>query len=88
MKVWKAMNIKDRISLILSVFQNGEELTASEIAERLKGKGVEVSPHAVSGFIWKYMEFKYLRKIRRRDPRVDYISLRTFWRRIQGGKGS
>lgn len=72
---------KKRVSLVLSVFDSGEELMAKEIAERLMERhGVDVKLQTLVAFIRGYMEHRYLKKVRKEDEEGN---LRTYWRVIR-----
>ncbi|WP_457753931.1 hypothetical protein [Thermococcus sp.] len=79
---WKWLSVKRRKEYILSIFGKGEELTATEIVQRLEKKGIEVpSPQAVSSFIRNHLEHSKLRRVRRKGK---YGTPTTFWRLING----
>jgi len=83
---WKRLSKTKKTSLVLSVFENGEELTATEILQRLRDKGVDISltPAGLGSWLRLHMEFKYLQKVRKPDPENWYNAghNRTFWKLI------
>ncbi len=83
---WKRLSKTKKTSLVLSVFENGEELTATEILQRLRDKGVDISltPAGLGSWLRLHMEFKYLKRVRRTVPGDSNWKSqnRTFWRVI------
>jgi repressor of nif and glnA expression len=60
--VKKFKNIHDKLSNILSVFGNGESLSAREISDRVAAMGYRVSEAHLRTFIYHNMLYKYLTK--------------------------
>jgi len=86
MQKWKRLSKARKISLILSLFNNGEELTATEILQRLRDRGVQIdqTPSSFAYWLRLHMEFKHLKRVRKPDPENSGFKSqnRTFWKLI------
>ncbi len=75
---WKRLNKRQREKIVLSFFDNPEkELTAAEIVELLKQRGITPpSRHQLAFWLRNNMKYKYLecRRKNKDDPR-------RYWRR-------
>ena len=70
MKSWDRLHHKEKLRLVLSVVHPGEELTATEIIQRISEHGVEPpTPQKLGLFLRRFLEFKHFEKLRERDSR-------------------
>ncbi len=79
MSSWEQLRFKQKIEIILSVYdRSGEKLRAQEMVDRIRKLGIEPpTPQKLGMFIRRYLEYKYLERVRERDNHGHPI---TYWR--------
>jgi hypothetical protein len=70
------------VRLILLVYGHvGAKLKAQEIADRIREHGIEPpTPKKLGMFIHRFLEYKYLEKVKERDNKGNLI---TYWKLLK-----